>query len=393
MTDRKGAIILQPEEDIFRTLSNISPIGIFIVQDGMLQFGNPQFQRDTGYSESELIGKKAMDLVYEEDRQFVRDTAVAMLKAQSSLPYEYRAINKRNEIRWVLGTIASIQYKGKRAAVGYFMDVTVRYEAERELHRTHQRVKEELKAAARIQQSLLPPNSMEVAGVGFEWAFRPCEELAGDTLNVFPFDDERIGLYVLDVSGHGLVAALLSVTLSRALYPNTAQSIVARYGSGGSSHLVRPSQVAEELNRQFPMDDTLLQYFTLQYGTLNVKTRNLRYVSAGHPGPLYFPHNGQAQLLKSPGFPVGLFKEVRYQDYSLKLNPGDRLCLFSDGITDAVDSLGEQFGEQRLLRAFSESRGFSLQESVAHLLEIVTSWHGGTKLVDDISLVALEIRD
>jgi len=112
------------EENLFRSLFTNSPIGIYVVQDGKFQFVNSRFQRDTSYSEDELLGADSLSIVVPEDRVVVRGCAVSMLKGDRSAPYEFRIVDKAGETRWIIGTVAPIQYGGRRAALGYYMDVT-----------------------------------------------------------------------------------------------------------------------------------------------------------------------------------------------------------------------------------------------------------------------------
>ncbi|MBW2061629.1 MAG: PAS domain S-box protein [Deltaproteobacteria bacterium] len=109
---------------LYETMTSSSPVGIYIVQDRKFVYTNPQFQRDTGYSEDELIGKEPLSMVYPEDRETVRANAVRMLKGELSHPYEYRVINKNGETRDVIETVISIQYDGQQAAMSNYMDIT-----------------------------------------------------------------------------------------------------------------------------------------------------------------------------------------------------------------------------------------------------------------------------
>jgi PAS domain S-box-containing protein len=102
----------------------LSPIGIYIVQDGRFLFVNPEFQRIAGYSMGELVGMKSSHIVYQEDQDRVRRCAISMLKGERTAPYVYRAVDKHGEMRWVIETVTSIDYGGKMAALGYFMDNT-----------------------------------------------------------------------------------------------------------------------------------------------------------------------------------------------------------------------------------------------------------------------------
>ncbi len=101
-----------------------SPIGIFIIQDGKFVFANPEFQKISGYNESEITNMNSLKIVHRDDKQFVRENAIKMLKGQLSNPYEHRISTKQNEIRWIIETVISINYEGRKAVLGYFMDNT-----------------------------------------------------------------------------------------------------------------------------------------------------------------------------------------------------------------------------------------------------------------------------
>jgi PAS domain S-box-containing protein len=128
VTERKQA------EELYRTLANSSPIGVYIAQDGKFRFVNPQFQKDTGFNEYELIYADSMQLVHPEDREEVRENAIDMLNGNRSSPYEFRAIGKDGRIIWAIETVTSIRYQGKRAVLGNFMDITEYKGMEEELN-------------------------------------------------------------------------------------------------------------------------------------------------------------------------------------------------------------------------------------------------------------------
>jgi len=136
------------EKELLSALFVSSPIGIYIIQDGKFKFVNQQFQKIVGYSEKELLGMDSFKLVLDDDWDKVRDNAVKMLKGDRISPYEYRAINKEGETRWIMETVTSIHYKGERAVLGNFMDVT-------ELKRTEEALREsEERYRMLIQQSV-----------------------------------------------------------------------------------------------------------------------------------------------------------------------------------------------------------------------------------------------
>ncbi len=259
----------------------------------------------------------------------------------------------------------------------------------------NKRMRRDLEVAAKVQRSLLPAALPESAGVHFAWTFKPCEELAGDLLGVVGLDDNHVALYVLDVSGHGVAAALLSVSVRHFLSPMPSSSSLLRQPIPGSfaPRIVPPAEVALELNRRFPMDITTGQYFTLLYGVLHLPTQEFRYVSAGHPGPVHLPRAGEPALLTTPGLPIGLSEQASYEEQLLLLQPGDRLYLFSDGIPEACNAANEQYGLPRLLHTLEQGRGASLKESLATLLLSVEDWCGAGQLKDDVSVLAVETAE
>ena len=264
--------------------------------------------------------------------------------------------------------------------------------ATRELEAAHARMKKDLEAAARLQSDLMPKSVPDVAGARFAWRFRPCDELAGDILDIFPVDSDRVGLYLLDVSGHGVPAALLSVTLSRVLSHMDDASLLFAPGQEGRDPEARPpAEVAQRLNARFPMSLETRQYFTLVYGLLNPAARELSWVAAGHPGPLRVSATGAVQEHASTGMAIGWYSEATFEQQSLTLEPGDRVYFFSDGIVEAHDLKDEQFGLGRVGEVLSSCRSKDLEVSLDTLLEEVDRWCADRGIDDDVSLLALEV--
>jgi len=266
----------------------------------------------------------------------------------------------------------------------------------RQLEAANDRMQRDLQAAAQIQKSLLPQRLPAVPGLDFAWAFRPCDELAGDILNIFRLDETHLALYVLDVSNHGVPAALLAVTLSRLLTPLMNQSHLLKepHGTNGKGYrIVPPSEVGSQLNQQFPMDLANGQYFTLLYGVLDLTTREFTYVQAGHPGPVLCEGaTGRAAVLEGSGLPIGFIEDTNYLDWHRSLAVKDRLYLYSDGVPEAFSPSGEQFGDERFLEAIEASASAPLKESLALIEKRLGDWCGAAGFKDDVSLLALEIQ-
>ncbi len=272
-------------------------------------------------------------------------------------------------------------------------------ESNTRLANANDRMSCDLKAAAKIQETFLPRDMPRLPDMNFAWIYRPCDELAGDGLNVIPLGDGKVGLYILDVTGHGVASALLSVTMSRLLSPpSDPSSILIRDENGGVGSpapsarfgITPPAEVAARLNRLFPFDSATKQFATLVYGILNSATGEFRYVSAGHPGPVHLPSGADPVILECEGSLIGLADDA-YEERSVRLEAGDRLYLYSDGVPEAIDSDREQFGEARLLETIVQGRSQPLQESVATILGAITRWLGSERPQDDISILAVEV--
>ena len=256
------------------------------------------------------------------------------------------------------------------------------------------RMRKDLESAALIQKSLLPKQKSGRKNVDIEWRFRPCDELAGDIFNFFELDEDSIALYLLDVSGHGVAAALLSVTLSRMLSPviDDTSLLKSKITAAPFYRLTTPAEVAHQLNNRFLINESNEQFFTIIYGILNLKTQQLRYVSAGHPGMAYLNGAGKANFLENPSMPIGFVENADYQEQLLQLMPGDRIFLYSDGIIEARNPDDELYGNTRLQSLLESTRQKPLKESVDKILEDVEGFAEGAGIKDDISVLALELK-
>jgi serine phosphatase RsbU (regulator of sigma subunit) len=260
-----------------------------------------------------------------------------------------------------------------------------------DLSSANNRMKRDLDAAARVQRTLLPEHCPEIQGLKFAWSYRPCDELAGDALNVVRINDDLIALYLLDVSGHGVPAALLSVTVTRSLqlHAGDAASLVA--GSGANPDAVDPAQVVSRLNTLYPMAANGDHYFTMIYGLLDVRTRRFRFTVAGHPSPILVCDGSHPKCLDVSGLPIGMIDGANYDESVIDLQPGDRLYLHSDGLTEEVNAQNEEFGDERLLTAIAEGQTLGLHDTVKSLVQKVVAWRGEEHLRDDLSILAVSV--
>jgi sigma-B regulation protein RsbU (phosphoserine phosphatase) len=256
----------------------------------------------------------------------------------------------------------------------------------------NERIKRDLEAAARVQQAFLPAVPPELPGARFAWTFRPCGHLAGDFFYVFQLDDRHLGLCVLDVSGHEIAAALLSVTASQLLARVANPSPrPGQFAPTVGADLVPPSEVAGQLRKHFS-GAAVEQPFTLLYGILGLDTGEFRFVSAGHPGPVHLPRDGPPARLNVTGVPIGV-GTCNYEEQAVNLRPGDRLVLYTDGVTDTRNADGEHFGIQRFLATLEQTRQSALDIGLGTLVEGIEGWRGDTPRHDDVSILFVERTD
>ena len=288
-------------------------------------------------------------------------------------------------------TLNAVTIDGRPGMIVVWHDLTDLKRTEERLRLANEKMKKDLEAAAAVQKSMLPVASPLVRGLQVSWLFKPCDEVGGDILNIFPLDETHTGLYVLDVMGHGLPASLLSVSTSHFLSPYSEASFV-RDGRGQNKlAMARPAQVADKLNRHFASNPDFVQLFTLLYGVLDARSREFCYVCAGHPLPIVVSTNGTARMIEGSGYPIGVEQAAEYAEICLKLKPGDRLYLYSDGLTEAKNPAGELFGEERLMRILSGARKEPLADSLETVGQKVVSWCGPQGPDDDLTVLACEL--
>lgn len=379
---------------------NVAAEGITIsdmqLPEQPLIYINEGFERLTGYSSKSMLGKNCRFLQGEDTDpatvQEIRDALVSGKECVVEI-LNYKKNGKQFWNRLSLTPVSGADGKVTHV-IGVQSDITDRknteealIEANRQLELANRHMKSNLEAAARIQRSLLPDKEQRFEGISFSWAVKPCDELGGDTLNVVRLDGDRFALYTLDVSGHGVGASLLSTTLSQwfsRVLEGPANQVPGTFPFSSV-------EVAEELNRQFQMDDENVQYFTMCFGIIDLKSREFRYVTAGNPPIVVTRANGTVEVLELAGFPIGLFKQARYAENVLRLTPGDRVFLYTDGFTEAESEQEIPFGTAKLTAEIEKNRGRSLDDCVDSILESVTSWDGFRGLKDDCSILAFEL--
>ncbi len=253
-------------------------------------------------------------------------------------------------------------------------------------------IEQDLEVAARIQHSVLPAHQQCYGDYFSDWLFLPSAWVSGDIFNVFPLDN-HLGFYCVDVSGHGVGAAMMSLAVARQFLHGRT---VERFLLDGDKGVVSPAEVVRILNERFCSDEAeIVSYFTLIYGVINLTSGEGRLCQAGHPTPFIVTPHGQIRTVGEGGAPVGLMPHLSWTDVSFTLAPGERLCLFSDGITECENLAGEQFGQERLQTCIQDSIAQAPDDLLQQLGQHLIRWRNGENteqhaMADDVSLLIIE---
>lgn len=251
------------------------------------------------------------------------------------------------------------------------------------------RIQEDMKSAAQMQQQLLPSGASPFPSTNICTLFKPATIVAGDTYGYFRLNDHYLGFYQLDVAGHGIASAMLSFTLSRFLSPEQGLLTTAR-PDGISVDIVPPDEVVSALNERFLEKECCEHYFTMVYGVLNVKNGRGEFCQAGHPHPVVSTQDGSTKILGNGGFPVGMLPEAKYESIPFELDVGDRIWLYSDGITECRNKNNHILGMEKFVDVIQHTIANQIDKISIGIDNLLHKWHGDRPLEDDISLLVIE---
>jgi phosphoserine phosphatase RsbU/P len=236
----------------------------------------------------------------------------------------------------------------------------------------------EIAEARAIQQGFLPKDIPQLTGYEIASAWESARVVGGDYFDVLPFDGETCGLCIADVAGKGLPAALLMSNLQAAV-------------RGLASPSLAPEELCARLNTLLCRNMASDRFVTLFYAQLNGRERRLRYVSAGHNSPFILHGDGSHERLREGGVVLGVFPNQAFKSEVIQLRSGDRLVLFTDGVTEACNGEDEEFGEERLLGVLHENRGQTATEIQKKILQAASEF-SRAPWRDDATLLVVAVN-
>jgi sigma-B regulation protein RsbU (phosphoserine phosphatase) len=340
---------------------------------------NPALSRMTGYSREELLGQN-MRLLQgpETDRNAVEAIGRALREGRSC---NVILKNYRKDGTWFWNELFISPVRDEAGQLTHFIgvqsDVTERLHAEEAHH--------ELEIAKQIQLSLLPKAPLQLDGARVAGVCLPATHIGGDYYDYFHVRD-GLDMVIADVSGHSVGAALVMVEARSALKAETRRIASGPPGHGAADILCALNEL---LHEDLSGADLFITMFYLRY---DPAARRLRYANAGHNCALLLRQgNGRCEELDAEGLVIGVRKDVEFEEKTVQLNRGDRVLLYTDGVTDTQNPAGEFFGSDRLRELFSAYRLESPETVVSKLVETLRDFAHGRPFIDDISMVVLKV--
>src|SRR5713226_7174759 len=240
-----------------------------------------------------------------------------------------------------------------------------------------QRLETQLEVARQVQLELLPPRDPQLEGFDISAYNFPTEEVSGDYYDWVRIYDDQIGVVIADVSGKGVPAALLMAFLRASLRAATHIGYSPQVSMAKVNYLLW-----ESIERN--------QFVTAFYGILDDTNRTLAYTNAGHNQPLLLTGDGKHQFVERGSLPLGMFKDTRYHEYYQTIEPGEMLVLYTDGVTEAQNRKGEEYGRDRLARAVKANQTLSARDLIAAVHKEVIEWTDGKGATDDVTFFVIK---
>src|ERR1700689_2783672 len=370
-------------EDILETLNE----GVMILNDCRdILFINSCLEKMFGFPASEVVGRNGISFYNEEERKIM---AVHVERGREKGQNRFEFVLPVKDGSRLPVIISSRMFEdpdGMEFLVVTFTDISEQKESEAELRQANTKleqrqseIEEDLLLAARVQQSLAP-QSLVWGGMRVDAYFHPVRTIGGDFGLVSPLDDQHLNLLVCDVSGHGIGSALVA----NRIYSETMSQL--RSGTP-------LTEMLRGLNRFVKQTlGTSALLFTLAASRIDIGGRRMTFAGAGHPPAMIVTPGEQPRLLESRSMVLGGLPDAVADEAAIELdlNPGDRVVLYTDGISEAFDSRGEMLGTEGVQKIVRETALLPFGDMQQALLNRVAAWREGAP-TDDMSLVLLEV--
>jgi len=388
--DISGRKRTEEERDKLSRAVEQSPASVLITDiNGSIEYVNPKFTQLTGYTLKEVVGKNPSILKSGlQDEKFYNNLWETILQGKEWRG-EFNNKKKNGEFYWEFASISP--YRNRDGKVTHFIavkeDISERKKAEdalkiseESLRKKNTAMLKELQYAQIAIRNMLPQSSLVTEGIKSSFRYIPLEAVGGDYVNFFDLEGGDHGVFVGDVAGHGVSAALYL-----ALVKSSIDRHVLDYGK-------EPAKMLEKVNSE--ISSSLSSYFfTAIYGYFIVHENSIefKFARAGHCPPIVHNRNeNKAELVLSKGKPIGLFETIEIEDASILLNSDKRLYLFTDGLHETMDDAKRMLDFEGLISFIEQTGEYELEKSLDTVVSMVDEYRGSAPEEDDIILLGFE---
>lgn len=342
-----------------------------IDEDGIVIYANKAMKDDLG---EDIIGRKCYEVICNSEACHSCITNRSMATGE--------IIQKEEIIKGKTYSVKSSPVKNSRgviiAAVEVFRNVTRERKLELELINKNRKMNSDLEFSKRLQQKMLPKKE-KIQNVNLNYIYKPSETLSGDMFDMYAIDKEHIGVYISDVVGNGVAASLMTMFIRQTMRVMTDDP-------------ASPSDRLQELHKRF-LDLSLEAeyYFTIFYGIFNTRTKKFRYVNAGHNCmPIrYNKEKDIIEVIENKGYPISsLLENITFKEKEIQIDTGDKILFYTDGVTEARDYSGREFGLEKLIDVIKTN-----PKEMLRAIEETVFKHSFGEIADDFALMLLEILD
>lgn len=242
--------------------------------------------------------------------------------------------------------------------------------------------------ARKLQMTLVRERERDFGSAAISVMLRPSGHVGGDLVGYFPLGPDKLALYAVDVSGHGVTSAMLAARLAGMFSSSMPEGNISFEGK--ALDIRPPEDVVAKMNTNVLESMEIDQYFTCVYAVADLKSGELSMVQAGHPHPMILRKDGTIDCVGAGGLPVGLVPGASYDRFTVKLGSGDRLLLISDGFTEAANSRGEELGEEGMKNLICKNKAMEGANLLEALVWDVQAFTEDNEIGDDISAVLYE---